>query len=78
MAHTMHRKAPENSVKNQRIDTFFVAKKWSGEITNMEPHKCDNLSWFDINNIPENTIPYIKIALEHIKNNVFYSEIGWE
>ena len=63
---------------NERIDTFFTAEKWTGEIENKEPHKCDDLSWFDLDNLPDNIIPYIKEAIKHIKNKVFYSEFGWK
>lgn len=63
---------------NERIDTFFMAEKWNGEIENKEPHKCDDLSWFNLDNLPENIIPYIKEVIKHIKNKVFYSEFGWE
>lgn len=77
VAHVMNRdsKMYEN---NQRVDVFFVAKKWEWEITNMEPNKCSDLSWFDLDNIPENTIPCVKRAIENIRNWVFYSEYGWE
>ncbi len=71
--HVMHRYGGEN---NERVDAFFTAEKYGGEITNMEPEKCDELSWHDLNNLPENIIPYIKIAIENIKNKVFYSELG--
>ena len=50
-ASVMHRKSDD-----ERIDFFFIADSWEGEITNMEPQKCDDLSWFDINNLPSNTI----------------------
>lgn len=74
--HVMHRDSHSDEY-NERIDTFFVAKKWNGEIVNKEAHKCDDLSWFDLDNIPENTIPHIKQALSKIKNKEFYSEFGW-
>ncbi len=76
VVHIMHRDSGQKNV-NQRIDVFFTAERWSGEITNMEPDKCDDLSWFDINNIPENTIPYIKTVIANIRNTTFYSEYGW-
>lgn len=62
---------------NERVDIFFVAGKWDGEIENKEPQKCDDLSWFDLNNVPSNAIPYIKQAIDCIKNGVFYSEEGY-
>jgi len=84
MAHMMHRDSrtdyPQGVAEgiNERIDAFFIAEKWEGEIENLEPDKCDDISWFDLASLPQNIVPYIKQALEHIKNKVFYSEYGWE
>lgn len=79
VAHIMHRKCPEDPQgENERIDTFFIAKKWQGKIRNCEPQKCDRLNWFNLDNLPPNIIPYIKQAIDCIKNRIFYSEHGWE
>ena len=59
VVHVMHRNSG-TAENNERVDVFFIAQKWSGEIVNKEPHKCDDLSWFDLENIPDNVIPYIK------------------
>lgn len=77
VAHVMHRNSGtiEN---NERVDIFFVAEKWNSEIINKEPYKCDDLSWFDLDNLPENIIPYIRQAVECIKNKIYYSEHGWQ
>ena len=77
VVHVMHRDSKQSSV-NQRVDVFYTAKKWEGEITNMEPEKCDDLSWFDLNQLPSNIIPYIRKVIENIQASVFYSEDGWE
>jgi 8-oxo-dGTP diphosphatase len=77
VVHVMHRNAASLE-SNDRVDVFFAAEKWEGEITNKEPHKCDDLSWFDVDNIPENAIPYIKQAIDRIKNKVYYSEHRWK
>lgn len=76
VVHVMHRnsKAAEN---NERVDVFFVAEKWDGEIKNKELHKCDDLSWFNLNDIPANVIPYIKQAINKIRDKIYYSEHGW-
>jgi len=76
VAHVMHRSS-NNSDSNERVDVFFVAKDWKGEIINKEPQKCDNLAWFDFDNLPSNIIPYVKQAIEQIKSNISYSEYGW-
>ena len=78
LVHMRHQKS-NNSVDNwcDRINAFFVATNWEGEIQNMEQHKCDEMSWFDVGNLPENTIPYIWEILMHISNWEFYSEFGW-
>ena len=63
---------------NERIDVFFIAEKWIGEIENKEPKKCDDLSWFDLDNIPDNTIDFLKEVINCIKNKIFYSEYGYK
>ena len=74
LAHTMHRWCGDH----ERIDFFFTAKEWKGEVKNMEPEKCDDLSWFSIDRLPENTIPYIRHAIQSVTNKIPYSEFGWE
>lgn len=59
------------------IDFFFVSNKWIGEITIGEPEKCDDLSWFSIDNLPDNLLPYIKEAIENYKNKIAFFESGW-
>jgi len=74
--HVMHRKS-NTSENNERVDVFFIADKWQGQIINKEPNKCDDLAWFDLDRITKNVIPYINQVIERIKNNIFYSEYGW-
>ncbi|MEK7658507.1 MAG: NUDIX domain-containing protein [Patescibacteria group bacterium] len=76
VAHVMCRNSGTEE-NNERIDVFFVAEEWDGKIENKEPNKCDDLSWFDLNNLPENIIPYVKQVIDCIKNKIFYSEFGW-
>lgn len=58
----------------ERIDLFYELKEWQGQIKNAEPKKCDDLSWFDINKLPENMIPYVRRVLIDISNGISYSE----
>lgn len=70
-----HSHAAEN---NDRVDVFFIARQWQGEPQNIEAHKCDDLSWFELDYLPDNIISYIRQALEGIKNKIYYSEHGWQ
>ena len=70
---TLHRLA-----NDERVELFFTAKKWEGEITNMEPEKCDDLSWFPLDHLPENTIPYIRTVIEAYTKGETYVEVGWK
>ncbi len=70
--HAMCRK--EN---DERVDLFFEVKNYKNEVQNMEPEKCSELKWFNLNNLPENTVPYAKHAIECYNQNIFFSEFGW-
>lgn len=72
VAHVMHRKT-----NRLNIDIFFECSHWQGDIANKEPEKCVSLDFFPIDNLPSNTIDYIKDALQAISANIFYSEVGW-
>ena len=71
--HVMHRKKG----RGEYIDYFFFCDKWTGDIRNSEPHKCDDLRWFDINDLPDNMVDYIREAIEYYKNGIKFSEFGW-
>ena len=73
VVHVSHRKAAHD----ERFDFFMTARRYDGEITNAEPEKCDDVSWFSLDNVPEDTIGYVRIALGHIKSGRSYSEYGW-
>jgi len=68
----LHRKA-----NTEYMDFFFVAEKWEGEPTIKEPNKCDDMSWFPIGSLPENTLPYIKDVIKNHKDGVAFIESGW-
>lgn len=69
----MHRKA-----NDERIDFFVAARNWKGEIRNCEPQKCDDLSWFPLDNLPENTIPYVRQAVENFQRGNWFDSYGWQ
>jgi 8-oxo-dGTP diphosphatase len=73
LVHTMHRKSDE-----ERLSLFFVAESWSGEPVNTEPHKCDDMRWVALSDMPPNTVPYVRVALSLIARDEAYSEFGWD
>lgn len=66
----MHR-----AVKSERIDFFLTADTWQGEIENCEPDKCDDLRWFPIHQLPQNTIPYVRQAIENYQQQRWFDEM---
>ena len=63
---------------DERLDFFFEPRMWEGEPKNTEPGKCDDFNWFPVNALPPNTIPYIREAIRCYRENITYSEFGWD
>ena len=63
---------------DERIDIFYEAYGWSGEVLNAEPHKCSDLSWFSLDQLPDDTIPLIRNVLNSVNANRHYSEYELE
>jgi len=76
VVHVMHRKSDLD--KSERVDVYFLAKKWGGKITNKEPNKCSELKWFEANKLPSNTIGAIRKAITAVIKEIPYSEYGWQ
>ncbi len=60
------------------IDFFVAAERWVGEIVNAEPHKCAELVWHPLDNLPPNTIPYVRRALENFQRGIWFDSFGWD
>ncbi len=71
-SHVMHRLGSD-----ERIDFFMSCHDWTGEPIIGEPHKCNELRWSSIDELPDNIIPYVKAALLSVQKGEFYSEFGW-
>lgn len=59
-----------------RIDFFFQARRWRGELQLCEPDRCDDLAWFNAHALPDNTVPYVREALE-AGAGPWMLELGW-
>jgi 8-oxo-dGTP pyrophosphatase MutT (NUDIX family) len=69
----MHRREGE-----ERVDFFVRVRDWQGEPFNAEPDKCDDLRWVEVGSLPENTVPYIRRAVQNLMDGVVFDEYGWE
>ena len=74
IAHVMHRRTPGEDV---RIEVFMRTRILQNELRNMEPDKCDDMGWFQMDDLPANVVPYIRQAIDRIGRNELYSEHGW-
>ena len=63
------------SLPNEYVYFFLHAIRWSGDVKNMEPHKCDDLRWSDLHALPHNTVFYVKWAIENYLGGEWFSEV---
>ena len=68
----MHRKA-----NYEYVDFFLTVKSWGGKIINTEPHLCEELKWFELDNLPDNFIASERQELENFQRKIYFSEFGF-
>jgi 8-oxo-dGTP pyrophosphatase MutT (NUDIX family) len=71
----IHRRSDTN-----RIDFFLRALRWQGEPVLLETDKCSGMGWFPRGGLPEETVPYVKVALEAGEcagEGGWMRELGW-
>ena len=51
---------------------FFKADTYTGNPTIMEPDKCDDLQWFNLDNLPKDTVPLYAKIMKNIDKEPFY------
>ena len=65
------------SPTGEGIDFYCKATAWQGE-----PYaraECDEVAWFDLDDLPPNMIPFMRDALQrHLSGGGWFSEIGWD
>ena len=70
----LHRNANADRIY---IDFFFTCSVWKGEIENREPHKCDDISWWNIQDLPKDITPELAYVLGTIDEVEVYKEYNW-
>jgi 8-oxo-dGTP diphosphatase len=74
LAHASFR--PKHDETGDRVDYFFEVSRWVGEVTNMEPHKCDELLWVEPTDLPSNMTPHVRVAIECAERGEIFSELN--
>lgn len=73
--HVLHRKSETGNVY---VDFYFCVDIWKGDLRNNEPHKCDDVQWFSLHQLPDNMIPFLRdILTEGFEKQKYFSEKGW-
>ena len=62
---------------DERIDFFLATTSWKGEIRNNEPRKCDRLAWYEMDELPDAVIPYVRRALRNYRRGIWFDSFGW-
>jgi len=72
LCHVIHRMSDA-----ERVSFFFTTDRWQGEPENREPHKCSELAWYPLAQLPPLMVPYVRHALAQVQAGHLYSEVGW-
>jgi 8-oxo-dGTP diphosphatase len=75
LAHLLHCRTGDDG--GEWLGAFFIATRWSGEPALLEPQKHDALGWFDVEDLPESTIAYVKQGVRSSIGQVAFSTFGW-
>ncbi|MBP6184489.1 MAG: NUDIX hydrolase [Saprospiraceae bacterium] len=64
--------------KSSMINTILVfrARKWTGTIQNLEPHKFGAIGWFSLDALPDRITKSTKHILRHLVKGSYYSDIS--
>ncbi len=76
LVHVLYRQAMDET--GDRIDFFYKTNKWTGEISNLEPNKCDDLSWFSPNQLPTNLTREVEHMFKALTQGILFSELRAE
>lgn len=70
--YTLHRRSTDRTY----VDQWFYLADDDAVIDNREPHKCDALSWFAPDALPQETLPYVRRVLSEFRHG-HYGEMGF-
>lgn len=65
---------------DERVDFFLAASRWAGEVVNAEPQRCAELAWHPLDRLPEDMVPYVRLALDRYRRapgRLWFASLGW-
>jgi 8-oxo-dGTP diphosphatase len=74
-AHLIHYR---NHRGDARVGVLFEVKQWDGEPYNAEPHKCAQVAWWPLDQLPPGTYPYTAEGLASYRKSEAFSTVGWD
>ena len=54
---------------------FYLCHEWAGDIQNAEPHLCQELRWFDRDELPENCTPITYLITQQLNDTALTKNI---
>ena len=75
LTHLLH--CRQGDTGSEWLGAFFSANEWHGTPSIEEPQKHDVLDWFEIEDLPQNVIPYTRQGLLLSRAGVPFSAFGW-
>lgn len=58
---TVHHRPPSGG---SRIGVFFEVRRWEGEPSVREPHRCDGMDWYPLDALPAPMVAYCRAGLD--------------
>lgn len=60
------------------MELYYRVPQWAGEIRNMEPDKCGEVKFFPLTELPDNTLPLTRFALNMLQaGQQVQARFGW-
>ncbi|MER7773348.1 NUDIX domain-containing protein [Kitasatospora sp. NPDC096140] len=75
LVHTLHHLDADDG--RSRLQLFFRPARYDGQVRNAEPHKCEELRYWPLDQLPTDTVPYTVHALGEITRGSALSTVGW-
>jgi 8-oxo-dGTP diphosphatase len=77
VVHERYSDDPKVRYQGEAIVFLVRAYQWIGDPQIMEPNKCSEIKWCELENLPEETMDAAHHFFYQVKENKFYSEFGW-